>query len=49
MKFIDALNKNTYIPIRPVVGGVEFKVQETGEVKVLTDHQIVKLLSKAGE
>lgn len=48
MKYIHALNKNTYVAVRAVAGGVEFKVQETGEVKTLTDHQIARLLSKVG-
>jgi len=49
MKYIHALNKNTYVAVRSVVGGIEFKVQETGEVKTLTNHQVARLLSKVGE
>lgn len=48
MKYTHALNKNTYVAIRSVSGGVEFRVQETGEVKTLTNHQVARLLSKVG-
>lgn len=45
-KYIHALNKNTYVPNRIVKGGVEFRVEETGEIAQLTDHQIIRLLIK---
>lgn len=48
MKYIHALNKNTYVAVRAVSGGVEFKVEETGESKTLTNHQVARLLSKVG-
>jgi len=44
MKYTHKLFGGTYVVIKNVDSGVEFKVLETGELRVLSNNQIAKLL-----
>ena len=44
MKYTHKLFGGTYVAIKNVDSGVEFKVLETGEMRVLSNNQIAKLL-----